>query len=311
MAENLPILKVFDFKGKIGEIPLTQNELAMTFASFLREKIAPLVGAEFQAETGTVPVMIVGNGFIFNYIQRNRLMSEVFLNGGHITVMKFHARVSPAYLGNAVEGDEASCPFCSVRYRGQLDNCPSCNATFTSDIRFTLRCLSTFSGEQTRTIPLGKAELEMQFWELLRYRIGPALGFNADSSGTIELRVRGVNSSGLNVSFDYTNRLYTINEHFPEGGVLYVTGNLGGPDSFTGRFMGNAQARGTGDTDCPICLDGSSNMALKGCGHRFHYHCLHRARAIKCPVCRLPINRDDIELIQRYVRNELAMQSRR
>ena len=42
------------------------------------------------------------------------------------------------------------------------------------------------------------------------------------------------------------------------------------------------------DAQCVICCEGACDVALPGCGHRFHTACIlsHAQYDVKCPVCR-------------------------
>ena len=59
------------------------------------------------------------------------------------------------------------------------------------------------------------------------------------------------------------------------------------PDLDGGVAGGDAEAAPDLD-QCSICLDDLDSYYVLACGHKFHYHCILRARikSDKCPICR-------------------------
>jgi len=143
--------------------------------------------------------------------------------------------------------------------------------------------LTSLSGESTELpyIP------DMPAWEYLRFIIAPAAGFRIVDNHTVEERVMGP----LNLMFSFENRLKPLKDFANDGGELYYMLPLG-PSA--GIFQGNASGSGGGNTDCPICLDNTTDFALS-CLHRGHVGCfkLIHGPDRKCPLCRTSFTQED------------------
>ena len=128
---------------------------------------------------------------------------------------------------------------------------------------------------------------DMPLWQYLREVIAPRAGFRLIDGKTVYERV---NAHGKPFNFD--NKHILLKDFVEDGGKLCYTLPLG-PSH--GTHVGNACPDG-GDTDgCPICLEPSFNYSTT-CLHRFHARCLVRmrgAKALVCPVCRVPLTDDD------------------
>ncbi len=128
---------------------------------------------------------------------------------------------------------------------------------------------------------------EMPLWQYLREVIAPTAGFRLIEGKTVMERV-----CAHGKPFNFDNKHILLKDFVEDGSDLCYIPPFG-PSH--GLNVGNACPDGGDTSGCPICLEPSFNYSTT-CLHRFHARCLVRmrgAKALVCPVCRVPLTDDD------------------
>ena len=128
---------------------------------------------------------------------------------------------------------------------------------------------------------------DMPLWQYLREVIAPAAEFRLIAGKTVMERV-----CAHGKPFNFDNKHILLKDFVEDGSDLCYMLPFG-PSH--GVNVGNACPDGGDSSGCPICLEPSFNFSTT-CLHRFHSRCLVRmrgAKALVCPVCRVPLTDDD------------------